>query len=213
MSLRVGTIALAAAALAAALVTPTSALGDGDPASDVLLAQSVYYPYHPPVSSSLSHWLEQLTAAAARAKFPIKVALIETPVDLGVIPDLFGKPQQYAAFLDQEISLRQKQPLLVVMPAGFGAQGLPASATTAVSALPKPASGQSDALARAAIDAVGKLAAASGHPLKGAPGADGASTGSGSSTTWILVALVVAALATAAALIAVRRRPASSPPD
>ena len=63
------------------------------------------------------------TAAAKRAGFPIKVALIASPVDLGVIPDLFGKPQQYADFLDQEISFQGKQPLLVVMAAGYGVAG------------------------------------------------------------------------------------------
>ena len=76
------------------------------------------YPYQPAVSQQMQQALNARTAAAKRSGFPIKVALIATPVDLGVIPDLFGKPQKYAAFLDQEISFRTKQPLLVVMKTG-----------------------------------------------------------------------------------------------
>ena len=45
------------------------------------------------------------------------------PVDLGVIPELFGQPQNYAKFLDKEISFQGPQPLLVVMPAGYGVAG------------------------------------------------------------------------------------------
>ena len=45
-----------------------------------------------------------MTAKAKAEGFPVKVALIAAPTDLGVIPDLFGKPQPYAQFLDQEIS-------------------------------------------------------------------------------------------------------------
>ena len=120
-------------------LAPAAALADGDPASDVLLGENVFYPYSPHVSASAQKSLNALTAAAAkRAGLPIKVALIASPVDLGVIPDLFGKPQKYAEFLDQEISFRRKQPLLVVMPAGYGTQGLSPKAASAIAALPKP---------------------------------------------------------------------------
>ena len=86
----------------------------------MLLGENVFYPYTPPVSPALQKSLNAATAAAKQAGFPIKVALIASPVDLGVIPDLFGKPQKYADFLDQEISFQAKQPLLVVMSAGYG---------------------------------------------------------------------------------------------
>ena len=75
---------------------PRAARADGDPASDVLLGENVFYPYAPPVSPALQKTLNAETAAAKAAGFPLKVALIAAPVDLGVIPDLFGKPQQYA---------------------------------------------------------------------------------------------------------------------
>jgi hypothetical protein len=103
-----------AALLAAALLCPL-AVGDADPASDVLLGENVFYPYSPQVSARLQATLNAQVAAAHRGHLPIKVALIATPVDLGALPTFFGKPRQYAAFLDQEISFGGKVPLLVVM--------------------------------------------------------------------------------------------------
>jgi hypothetical protein len=196
-------------ALLAATLAPAVARADGDPASDVLLGQNVFYPYTPEVSPAIQKTLDAETTAASHAKFPIKVALIASPVDLGVIPDLFGKPQKYAEFLDQEISFQTKQPLLVVMPAGYGVQGVHGPAAAAVTSLRKPAGPTSNALAQAAIAAVAKLAADSGHPIKGVAGIPGSSSGSGgSSTTPIVIALAAAAVLTAAALIVVRRRQA-----
>jgi hypothetical protein len=203
------TLLAAVATLLAAVATlsPPIAYADGDPASDVLLGESVFYPYTPAVSTALAKTLNAETAAASRKLFPIKVALIASPVDLGVIPDLFGKPQQYAAFLDQEISFQTRQPLLVVMSSGFGLEGMTAPANSAIASVAKPVSGSSDDLARAAITAVAKLAAAEGHPIAGVPGVPGASkSGGGSSTTIVLAVLIAAALASGAALIVLRRR-------
>jgi hypothetical protein len=181
-----------------------AARADGDPASDVLLGESVFYPYSPAVSVPAQRALNGAVAAAARAHFPVKVAIIGSPIDLGVIPELFGKPQRYAEFLDQEISFQTHQPLLVVMSDGYGVQGLPAAATAAVPGLPKPVSGRSDDLARAATVAVRRLAAAAGHPL--GSGSGSATSGSGSSVVLIAVIAAVAVLA-AAGVIVMRRRP------
>ena len=202
--------AFAAVFLAAALL-PAAALADGDPASDVLLGQNVFYPYTPPTSASAQKTLNAETAAAKKAGFPVKVALIGSPVDLGVIPALFGKPQQYADFLDQEISFQGKQTLLVVMAAGYGTQGMNAAATRAAATLPKPAGTTPTQLATAAIGAVNKLAAASGHPIKAVPGVSGSSSGSGSSTVIVVVIFALAALGAAAALVAIRRRHTAHP--
>jgi hypothetical protein len=203
---------ICAVALITGALAPTAALADGDPASDVLLGQNVFYPYTPPVSAAIQKRLDAETAAAARAHFPIKVALIGSPVDLGVVPALFGRPQRYAEFLDQEISFQTKQALLVVMPTGFGVQGLSASANAAVPALPKPAGRQSNDLAQAAISAVAKLASASGHPITSGSGTPGTSSSSGgnSTTTIILIVLIVATVVTAAALVVLRRRQAAA---
>jgi len=203
---------LGIALLLVTLLSPAAALADGDPASDVLLGENVFYPYAPPVSASLQRTLNAETAATAKAKFPLKVALIASPVDLGVIPDLFGKPQQYADFLDQEISFQTRQPLLVVMATGFGVQGVAAQARTALGSVAKPAGTSSDALAQAAVTAVAKLAGASGHPISGVPGVGGgggSGSGSGSSKAILLIVLILAAIATAGTLLALRRRRAS----
>jgi hypothetical protein len=195
-------------------IAATTAFADGDPASDVLLGENVFYPYSPPTSPSIQKTLNAETAAIKRDGFPLKVALIGSPVDLGVIPDLFGKPQQYANFLDQEISFHTKQPLLVVMSTGYGFQGLGRPATSAIVRLAKPKGSSSTALASAAIPAVAKLAAVSGHPVKGVPGVgDSGSTSSSSSTVVIIAILAAAAIAVAVALVVLRRRQATAPPS
>ena len=192
------------------MVSASSALADGDPASDTLLGENVFYPYAPLVSQSAESTLNAETAAAKRQGFPIKVALIGRPLDLGVIPDLFGKPQSYADFLDQEISFQAKQPLLVVMAAGYGTQGLSPAATAAVTGLRKPTASTPTALAEAATRAVSHLAAASGHPLKGVAGLNGDSGSGSSSSTPLITGLVAAALLVSGALIVLRRRQAAA---
>jgi hypothetical protein len=91
------------------------------------------------------------------------------------------------------------------MPAGYGAKGLPPAATTAAAGLPKPTGSQSNDLARAAIAAVPKLAAAAGHPIKAAAGSSAGSGGSGSQTLLIVI-LAVGAIGAALAVVAFRRR-------
>jgi hypothetical protein len=194
-------------ALVIALLLPASALADADPASDVLLGAPVFYPYNPPVSAGLQKRLNAEATTAARAHFPIKIAIIASPVDLGALPTMFAKPQSYATFLDQEISFNTKQPLLVVMAGGYGSAGLPPGAAAAVASLPKPSGHTSEALAQAAQAAVPKLAAAAGHPIPNAAGGGGGSSG-GSSGLLIAVLAVVAVVA-ATAVILVRRRRAA----
>jgi hypothetical protein len=195
---------------AATLMLPSLAAADGDPASDTLLGENVFYPYSPSVAGAVKLALDRQTAAAKRAGFPIKVALIAGPTDLGAIPSLFGKPQAYAKFLDQEISFRGAQPLLVVMPAGYGVQGVTGPARLAVSALPKPAGTTSTDLARAAQTAVAKLISASGHSVKSTKSAGGGGGGSGGGTTVLLILLVLAAIAVSTALVVLRVRRSSN---
>jgi hypothetical protein len=201
---------LLAALLLAAAIAPVWARADGDPASDTLLGQSVFYPYSPAVPTAVQRALDAEAAAAKKAGLPIKVAIIASPIDLGVIPELFNEPQSYAQFLDKEISFQGPQPLLVVMPSGYGAQGVSAAAGRAVKALAPPKGKTSTDLARAAMTAVATLAAAAGHPLNDAPGAGRSSGGSASSTTPVVIGLAVAAVLVAGALIALRRRQATA---
>ena len=187
-------------------MAPASALADGDPASDELIGANVFYPFSPPVVAGLQNTLNSETAAASHVHFPIKVALIASPADLGAIPSLFAKPQQYADFLDQEISFEgTKTLLLVVMPNGYGVQGLNDRATEAATTLKPPAGSRSDDLARAAIVAVTKLAAAAGHPISAASGGSDAA-GGGSATGIGVGALVFAAVVLSAAVVWLRHR-------
>jgi hypothetical protein len=201
-------IALALLSVLAVTFAPR-ARADGDPASDVLLGENVFYPYQPATSKTLMASLNSATNAAAKRHFPLKVALIASPIDLGIIPQLLGKPQSYAKYLDYEISFTSKQPLLVVMKDGYGVEGLPASATAAVAKLAPPAGGTPDDLAQAALSATGKLADAAGHPIAGVKSTSSASGagGGGGGNAVLLIVLIVAALGTAGALIAIRRRP------
>ena len=206
-----GAIAIATCVVLAGLCAPAPALADGDPASDVLIAENVFYPFTPPVAQSLQNALNAETAAARRAHFPIKVALIASATDLGAIPSLFAKPQRYANFLDVEISFfGGKQPLLVVMANGYGVRGLGAPATAAAGRLPAPAGRTSDDLARAATVAVSRLAAAAGHPVSGAPGAgtgagSGGASGGGAAAVGVGVLALLAVL-TSAAVLSFRHR-------
>jgi len=194
-----------AAALLCALlahgIVPTTAAADADPASDVLLEQNVFYPYSSPVSASLKTALNQETARAKRAGFPIKVALIGHAFDLGGIPSLFGKPETYAKFLDVEISFEKLQPVLVVMAAGIGGSGLGKPAMALLATLPPPVNGQANVLAQTAINDVAKLAAAAGHPV----GAE-TSTAAGGGGIGLALPIAAAIAIVAVALVVVTMR-------
>jgi hypothetical protein len=197
-------------ALLSGLALPVGALADGDPASDVLIGQNVYSPYQPRLAPNLMRALDDLTKATAKAGFPVKVALIASPNDLGVVPNLFGKPQEYANFLGPEIQYNKVQPVLVVMPAGFGTFKGPPSAPTALKGLVVAGPGPDD-LARAAIPAVVKLSAAAGHPVPTPkiPGAARKSGGGGGGSALIFAAPILL-LVLGGAFFATRRATAGA---
>lgn len=196
---------LAVAGLLAA--TPTAARADGDPASDVLLLQDLYLPYAPGVPGPLARTITNLLKTTRKAGFPLKVAIIADPRDLGAVPQLFGKPQPYASFLQSEINFNSKKPLLVVMPAGYGAAALPKGAETGLQGLDPPKSGNGDDLGRAAVKAIVKLAAADGHPVPEPKLANAGGGGGKSGTSPLIVfGVPVILLALGGVLMAVRRR-------
>ncbi|HKP91454.1 MAG TPA: hypothetical protein VJT75_15925 [Thermoleophilaceae bacterium] len=187
------------AALLVACISPQAAHADADPASDILPTQNVFYPYQQQIPSDLKGKLNGATAAAKKAGYPIKVAIIATPADLGGVPNLFGKPTEYAGFLGREISFNQKsQPLLVVMPAGLGTFQAGPRASEAISDIEVEDGAEN--LARAALEGVSKLAAAAGHPIKGFKPED-----SGGGTSAVVFAIPVALLVIALAVISYRR--------
>jgi hypothetical protein len=179
-------LAALTAVVLACLAMPAAALADGDPASDVLLYQQTYLPYQPP-STAAKNELNAVVAAANKAGYPIRVAVIQSPTDLGSVPQLFGKPQTYVSFLSQELAFGYRKRVLIAMPAGFGlspglqkATGAQAQSGTGylpipddkelklVAKLPKPGSSP-DQMTLAAAQAVRKLAAADGHTIPANP--------------------------------------------
>jgi hypothetical protein len=193
-----------AVAVALALA-PAHALADADPASDVLLLQDVYLPYAPGVPKPLGTAITNLLKTTRKAGFPLKVAIIATPQDLGAIPQFFGKPQSYAPFLEREIAFNTKKPLLVVMAAGYGAVALPPGTETALQGLEPPKSGSGEALGRSAVEAILRLAKAGGHPVP-APKLPEAGGGGGGTSPLIVFGVPVALLAIGGLLGALRRR-------
>ena len=190
-------------ALACAVATglaPQAASGDSDPASDFLPTANVFFPYTPTIAPKLKAQLNGATAAAKRAGYPLKVAIIATAADLGGVPNLFNQPTRYAAFLGREISFNGKQqPLLVVMPVGLGTYQAGAKATAAISGVKVKAG--ADGLGNAALEGVVKLAAAAGHPIKGFKPA---SSGGGGASP-VVFAIPIALLVLVLAIVSYRR--------
>jgi hypothetical protein len=194
------------AVVAALAIAPPAAQADGDPASDVLLLQDVYLPYAPGVPGPLARTITNLLKTTRKAGFPLKVAIVADAKDLGAVPQFFGKPQQYAPFLQSEIAFNSKRPLLVVMPAGYGAAALPKGSETGLQGLDPPKSANGDDLGRSAIAAIVKLSASAGHPVPAPKVPSGGGGGGGSTSPLIVFGVPVALLALGGVLAALRRR-------
>ena len=153
-----------------ARVAPAAA--DGDPGSDVLVYQPLFLASDAGISVSEQVKLGGLLQDAQRAGFPIRVAIISSPSDLGAVTALWQKPQTYAHFLGIELSLTYTGRLLVVMPNGFGFNWPGHSSAAADHILGRLRIGAGGAgLASATQAAVGALAAAGGVKLPATSGA------------------------------------------
>ena len=143
-----------------------AARADGDPASDILYTQSVFIPFDTGISQGAQETLATAVAEADRSGYPIRVAVIEKESDLGAVTVLWGKPKQYAHFLDIELSFAYQGPLLIVMPAGIGfahyRHKTAAEYRTLAALRVQPGS---DGLALTATKAVVRLARRAGHPI------------------------------------------------
>jgi hypothetical protein len=135
---------------------------DGDPASDVLATQTLFLPQDAGVPATQQARLGAELRAAGRNGYPIRVAIIASAADLGSVTALWRQPENYARFLGLELPLVYKGPLLVVMPNGLGTYRLGPYAATAQSALGDI---RARGLGATALDAIQRLAAASGHTL------------------------------------------------
>ena len=150
------------------VVAPAAARANGDPCSDILTISDICIPTQAKIPTSTSKELTTLLTNASHKGTWIKVALLTSPGDLGLIPQLFGKPQQYARFLGQEIFYTYDGILLVVMKNGYGVFHGRTPVKRELAALrsfPKPTSGDAAELMKASIGPVRRLAAIAGTPL------------------------------------------------
>jgi len=189
---------------------PAAASANGDPASDILISDTLYVPYQPPSGAQVRK-LRGVIDAARKAGAPIRVALIQSPQDLGAVPNLFGHPREYAELLRTEITNPvesgqegHKEALLVVMEAGYGTGNVSAEVDRKLRAIEVPAGASSDELAAAAGYGVQELAKATGHPIAATFPKPEAGEGGGGAT--VVVLIVVALLVVAAILIVIRVR-------
>ena len=199
------------AGLAAGLVLTSSARADADPASDVLYAQSVFYSFAQLPSDGTRKRLDDVVATAKAAGYPVRVALIAQPTDLGGVGALWAKPREYARFLGLELTFFYKGPLLVVMPQGLGyfLHGKsPAPGYAALRGV-QVETGE-DGLANTAVTGIARLAAAAGHRITVPPPASSGESHSGRSRLIILLgAMILAPLLAAAYLLRIRKSPAA----
>ena len=189
---------LAALLAVLVLVTAGAARADADPASDALYTGRVFLPVSAKVSPRLARQLADLTLAAERVGRPVRVALIAARMDLGGVPQLFGKPTTYARFLAGELQFVYPDEVLVVMPQGaaLGAHARLVPNRDVLRATVEPGV---DGLARTAIELVPKLA-----------GIGGTEEPSGGISVWVWVALGVAVVALVGAAVALSRRRAAT---
>jgi hypothetical protein len=199
MRARVALVLVAALACAAA----PAARADGDPASDYLLTQKVFFPFDLKVPPTKQQQLVALVDEANRAGFTIRVALVGSSYDLGSITSLWQKPQLYARFLGEELRYVYKNRLLIVMPNGFGLN-YPGGPATEQSVLSKItiAPGQTG-LVDASAAAVRALAKASGVELSATAAAEPSSR---NHDRLVIVLAATGALAVAVMLRLVLRR-------
>jgi hypothetical protein len=203
-----------ALALACLLLSAVPAQADIDPASDVLLIQTVFLPYQPKACSKVSDALVKLTRDARKAGYPVRVAVIGSRADLGGIAKLYGKPQAYADFLGGELvaygaELGQRikhDPVLAVMSQGYGVHNGGRGARATVKTLSKPQGSDPNSLVRSAVAAIPKLAAADGHSVDAPKLSAGCASGAGNKLIVIGVLAVVLAVGSSLIVVSLRRR-------
>ena len=167
----------AVAAVVLALAAPAAAHADGDPASDVLPEQPVFFGSAVDLKSKPAAQLDALVRESTRRGYAINVVVISRLEDMGSANYLFNDPDNYGDFLAAEIACCVKGRVLIVMPGGLGVTYIGHSSVAdrkVVHDLPNP--GSIGNLLPAAMGAVRRLAATAGVRVAVpdvAPGPDG----------------------------------------
>lgn len=179
----------------------------------MLAGQLQYLPLDGAIAEGQLSQLQAISLEAQHDGFALRVAVIATRADLGSVTALWRRPQSYARFLALELAQVFHGTLLVAMPNGYGVADVGGSArapSPSLSGLPAPGTGAS--LARGALTAIQRVAAADGHRLTIVPARRGAGSRGPAARSGIdvaaVLALVVGALLLAAAWAAsIRARP------
>jgi cytochrome oxidase Cu insertion factor (SCO1/SenC/PrrC family) len=188
------------------------ARADADPASTVLVSQTLFLAPDASATPEQAAQLRGVLRAVDQAGLPIRVAVIASDYDLGSVTALWRKPRQYARFLRIELSHVYRKALLVVMPNGLGISWPGHSTAAAYRLLSRiPIRSGAAGLVTAAESAVRTLAAGNGSRLTrasrsgaGAPGRP--SRDAAVAVTAAATAALLAVLAVLAARLMRRRR-------
>jgi hypothetical protein len=154
------------------------ALAHGDPTSHYLETDSLLTSYAAPPDLAVELRLRGVLDAAAARGYPIKVVLFANEADTGDAPEPLEDPQTYVGTVSSELEAIDplRAPVLIVTPHRLGIGGkqpqggtptpiTPPLAAELVRRLPIAKEADGNALARTAMVAVRRLAAASGNPL------------------------------------------------
>jgi hypothetical protein len=135
------------------------------------------------------------------------VALIASPSDLGADFDLWKRPQRFAAGLAQELAALYDGRILIVMPNGFGVAryGRPTPERSSLAHLSVAAT--PIGMANRAVDAVARLARASGYAVTVPPPLHTFTTSErGKTRDRVVIAVAGAAVLIALAAVQLQRR-------
>jgi hypothetical protein len=160
------------------VVGPARALAHGDPTAHYLETDSLLTSYSAPPDLAVELKLRGVLDEAAERGYPIKVVLFASEEDTGGEPEPLEDTQTYVTTVSDELEAfgALRAPVLIVTPHRFGLGGKqprggaltpitrPLAAELARS-LPLAKEADGNALARTAMVATRRLAAAGGHPL------------------------------------------------
>jgi hypothetical protein len=161
----------------AALIAPAGAMAHGDPSSHYLETDQLYPGFANRPSQRVELELIGLLEATRQAGYPIKVGIVGSVDDLTEDPSMYQTPQRYADYVGAALGTPNvKAPVLIVTPNGLGISGAQqlggrlrpvhrGDAARLLGAVSSSPTATGDELARTAMAAVRRIAAAGGHPL------------------------------------------------
>lgn len=205
-------------------------MAHGDPTAHYLETDSLLTSYASPPDLAVERRLRGVLDAAAARGYPIKVVLFANEGDTGGDPGPLEDTQTYVTTVSDQLEATRplRAPVLIVTPHGYGLAGKqprggtlrpitrPLAARLAHD-LPPAKKAEGTALARTAMVAIRRLAAAGGHPLpkrippakdnlKGILGSAASNDTGTIGGPWLIAAVLIGTLLLGALFVAVHRR-------